>query len=123
MSVLIILSTMQKTVRASLFALALLAAPFMASAQIEDICDVLTLVELVLTWFGILVFIVAVIFILYAGFLFITSGGNEETRKKASSTLLWGLIGIAVALLATNAIPFVQATVGGQTFDNCVPSV
>ena len=93
--------------------------PLVALAQIADICDVLLLVDTAATWFGILVFIVALIAILYAAFLFLTAGGNEETQKKARTTLLYGLIGIAIALLATTAVDFVSATVGGETIENC----
>lgn len=93
--------------------------PLVAFAQISDICDVLNLIDTAATWFGILVFIVALIAILYAAFLFLTAGGNEETSKKARAVLLYGLIGIAIALLATTAIDFVSATVGGETIENC----
>lgn len=101
---------------------ALQLTPFVALAQIGDICDVLNLVDTAATWFGILVFIIALIAILYAAFLFLTSGGSEETTKSARTTLLYGLIGIAVALLATTAVDFVSATVGGESIDNCSPT-
>ena len=95
--------------------------PLAALAQISNICDVLNLVDTAATWFGILVFIIALIAILYAAFLFLTAGGNEETQKKARTTLLYGLIGIAVALLATTAVDFVNATLLGDaaSFSNC----
>lgn len=97
--------------------------PFVALAQtnINDICDVLNLVDTAATWFGILVFIIALIAILYAAFLFLTSGGSEESTKSARTTLLYGLIGIAIALLATTAVDFVSATIGGEAIDNCTP--
>ncbi|OHA10090.1 MAG: hypothetical protein A3A44_00395 [Candidatus Sungbacteria bacterium RIFCSPLOWO2_01_FULL_60_25] len=99
--------------------------PLAALAQVTNICSVLRLVNLAMNWFGILVFVVAVIAILYAAFLFLTAGGNEETTKKARTTLLYGLIGIAIALLALSSITFVAATIGGDQFnvDDCIAQV
>lgn len=94
--------------------------PLVALAAIADICDVLKLVELASKWFSFFVFAFAIIAILYAAFLFLTAGGNEESTKKARTVLIYGLLGIAVALLATQAVPFVKASVGGDLEDACV---
>ena len=101
----------------AIVALALL--PLDATAQISSACDIVKLVARIATWFGILVFSIAVIVILYAGLLFMTGGGNEEQISKAKLVLLWALVGIAVALLATNAVKFVQNTVGGGLPTSC----
>lgn len=101
------------------------AAPSLASAaqttNIDDICDVIALVNLVAFWFGIVVFIVSVMAFLYAAFLFFTNWGNEEVIKNAKLVLLWATIGTAVALLATQADNIVMATVGGEqhTIEEC----
>lgn len=42
--------------------------------------------------------IVVVFFIIYAGYLFVTAGGNEKKLETAKKTLLWVLIGSAVLL-------------------------
>lgn len=42
--------------------------------------------------------VVVVIFIIYAGFLFVTARGNEERLKKAKETLLYVIIGAAILL-------------------------
>ncbi|MFA6552048.1 MAG: pilin [Candidatus Paceibacterota bacterium] len=47
--------------------------------------------------------IVAVFFIIYAGFLFVMAQGNEEGLKKAKNTLLYTVIGVAI-ILGANAI-------------------
>lgn len=41
---------------------------------------------------------VAVFFIVYAGFLFVTARGNEDQLKTAKRTLLWTIIGVALIL-------------------------
>ncbi len=43
-------------------------------------------------------FPIAAIAIIYAGFLFVTAGGNEEKLKKAKTTFLWSIIGTALLL-------------------------
>lgn len=43
-------------------------------------------------------FPVAVIFILWSGFLFVSAGGNPEKIKNARATLLWAIIGLAVVI-------------------------
>ncbi len=47
--------------------------------------------------------IVAVVFIIWSGFLFVTARGNEEQLKKARSVFFWTIIG-AVILLGAYAI-------------------
>ncbi len=41
---------------------------------------------------------VAALAIIYAGFLFVTAGGNEEKVTKARKTFLWSIIGTALLL-------------------------
>ncbi len=41
---------------------------------------------------------IAAMAIIYAGFLFVTAGGNEEKLKKAKTTFLWSIIGTALLL-------------------------
>ncbi|OHA09193.1 MAG: hypothetical protein A3B37_01480 [Candidatus Sungbacteria bacterium RIFCSPLOWO2_01_FULL_59_16] len=90
-----------------------------APSKITDVCKILELVTIALNWFGIFVFIIAILVLLYAAFLFLTGGGNEETIKKARSFLIWGLIGIAVALFASGGIEFVINLIGGEQFTAC----
>jgi hypothetical protein len=87
-----------------------------AGATPSSICDILKLGNQIARWFGIIVFIIAIVAILYAAFLFLTAGGNEESLSTAKKVLIYGIIGIAVALLATNAIRIIGGTIGGQYF-------
>ncbi|MBI5147678.1 MAG: TrbC/VirB2 family protein [Parcubacteria group bacterium] len=54
---------------------------------------------------------VAVVFIIYAGFLFVTAGGSEEQLKKAKETLIWTLAGIALLVGASVIATALQSTV------------
>ncbi len=42
--------------------------------------------------------VVAVLMIMYAGFLYVTAGGDEGQIKKAHNALLWAVIGAAILL-------------------------
>lgn len=115
---------MKQKILAAIALSAVVLMPGLASAQtttIVNFCSILSLVNTVLQWFGILVFLIAIAAILYAAFLFLTAGGNEESLSTAKKVLIYGIIGIAVALLATNAVAIVQATTGGKIFSptNC----
>ncbi|MBI2637471.1 MAG: hypothetical protein HYW88_01095, partial [Candidatus Sungbacteria bacterium] len=46
-----------------------------------------------------------------------TGGGNEEKVKSARQALLWGIIGIAVALFASYARDFVKVAIVGGSFN------
>lgn len=41
---------------------------------------------------------IAVIFIVYSGFLFVIAQGSEEKLKTAKSTLMWALVGLAIVV-------------------------
>lgn len=51
---------------------------------------------------------IAVIMIIYAGFLFMTSAGEEEKISKAKKALLWALVGLAVFLIGTGWVKIVK---------------
>ncbi len=104
----------QKTIAAATMGVMVLL-PMVAFAAIDNFCGILGLLQTIGNWFGTLVFIIAVIAILYSAFLFLTAGGNEESLTTAKKVLIYGIIGIAVALLATNAIKIIQATIGSTT--------
>lgn len=98
--------------------LALTLAPFAARAavgQVTNICQIVQQIQRVQRIVSFIVGIIAVIILLYAGFLFLTAGGNEERLKSAKGYLLYGIIGIAVALLANSAVPLIKNFIGGGT--------
>lgn len=73
------------------------------SAIIEQITKIVTMVALP----------VAVLFIVYSGFLYVTARGNEAKIKKAHDTLLWSVVGTAIILgsyaIATAIDKFAQS--------------
>lgn len=55
--------------------------------------------------------ILAVFFIIYAGFLFVTAGGSEEKRKSAKWALLYAIIGTAVLVGAQALALIIETTI------------
>lgn len=55
--------------------------------------------------------VIAVIMILYGAFLYITASGNDESVAKAKSVIIYGLIGVLVAVLSFAIVSFVASFV------------
>lgn len=90
----------------------LLLLPAVVSAQIITVCNLYNILVKFKNVFVGVVAIFAILSLLYAAFLFLTGGGNEETQKKAKSFLLYGIIGIAIALFAFVAVPSIGTLLG-----------
>jgi hypothetical protein len=54
------------------------------------------LIDTLIGWTGAL----AVVFLIYGGYQYLTAFGNEEQVKEAHKTITWSLAGVALALLA-----------------------
>lgn len=78
------------------------ALPAYADGAI-DACDVVLRLSALVRVFGTILLITAFAAILYSALLFIVGGASEETLRKARIILIWSLVGLAVALLATLA--------------------
>jgi hypothetical protein len=74
----------------------------------SDVDDLLDLIGQIAVLFQVLVLIIAVIMLVYAGFLWMTAGGEEDKLSTARKVFIWALIGIAVALFAFIAQNFVE---------------
>lgn len=51
--------------------------------------------------------IVAFIYLLYSGFVYLTAGGNPETAKKGQQGLLNAILGLVIIFLAYGIVRFV----------------
>ena len=72
-------------------------------AKADPRVAIVELVRLGITFLG----IIAVIYLLYAGYLWMTSAGNEEKIAKAKKTLINAVIGLAVILSSFLIVSFV----------------
>ena len=70
------------------------------------------LVEKAANWLLYIVIALAVVFIIYAGFLYLTSGGDEEKTKAAKNYIIYAVIGIAIALLARGIVLLAKNFIG-----------
>ena len=61
----------------------------------------------IIGWFLGLLGIAVVVIILYAGFLWMTSAGNDESIKKAKNMLSAGVVGLVIILAAYSIARFV----------------
>lgn len=57
---------------------------------------VVSILNYVLTFVG----LIAVVMLIYGGFLYLTSAGADEATKKAKTTILYAIIGIVVIALS-----------------------
>ena len=77
------------------------------------------LIEKIINIFSIIVGIVAVIMIIYGGFKYITSGGNQESVKTAKTTIIYALIGLVIVALAQIIVQFVLREATSNTAVDC----
>ncbi len=78
--------------------------PFRGHEDITTIWGVISLIASVLVTLGSLV---AIGYIVYGGYMYITSAGNPETSKQAAQSIIWSIIGLIVIMLAYMIIEFV----------------
>jgi len=59
-----------------------------------------SLADTVLTWIFTIAGILAVIYLVYAGIIYITAGGNPDAAKKGQQGIINAIIGIVIIVLA-----------------------
>ena len=55
--------------------------------------------------------LLAVIVIIYGGFMYTTSVGDASKIKKAKDTIMYGVVGLVIALLAYAIVNFVVSSI------------
>lgn len=74
----------------------------------DSIVDfLLTIIEVILVF----AVPIIVLFIMYAGFLYVTAAGDESKIKKAHSALTWAIVGGVIVLGSKLIIDVIQGTV------------
>ncbi len=91
----------------------------------DKLCELINNLFSLVGVFGTIILILALVILLYAAFLFVTSGGNEEQTKQGRDFLLYALIGLAVAFLAVFADDIVVQlfTRSGTFLNQCLTVV
>ena len=70
------------------------------------------IIKVITDWIFVILLLVAVIFIVLAGFQFITGGGDPAQISGARTKLIYAAVGIAVAVLARGVGPAVRDIIG-----------
>lgn len=81
----------------------------------DTMAKIVTMIENVAKWFTIVILMVAIIMLLYAGLLWMTAGGDEEKIKSARTTFIYALVGIFTAILAWTIVSVVKSVIGVTT--------
>jgi len=120
---------MKKTI-IGLTLFALLVVPLAASASIWDIIfgggentvegppamtgdDLIEALQRLTNWLFTILLIVAVIFIIIAGFYFVTAQGDPEKVHRARNFVLWALVGVGVAVASVGLVALVRLIITG----------
>lgn len=75
-----------------------------------------TITELILKIFDVIIIFllpIIILYIMYAGFLFVTAAGNSEQIKTARSALTWSVIGGVIVLGAQVIVTIIEGTITG----------
>lgn len=75
--------------------------------------DIWTQLSNAMNWFFNALIFIAAIMIVYSGWQYVTAGGDSGKTGKALNTLIYALIGVAIALLAKGLIYLVVTYFGG----------
>jgi len=109
-----------KLIQKSFLALTLISTisigflPFIAAAQsppeatVTDLNDITAIAQKITSWARIMFFVLAGLFLVFAAFKFLTSGGDEDKIKGAKNALIYAIIAIVVALIATGVATFLK---------------
>jgi len=108
----------------------LLVSPLVVSAQFEDLqgggqpgpnlapawgaVQIMPTLERITNWLFALLLVVAAIFIIIAGYLFVMAMGDPDKTKTARSFVMWALIGVLVGFVAKGLIMLVDTIVMGE---------
>ena len=84
-----------------LIALPVLGQDLVFKNPFKEITTITSLIEAIIKFLKSLAIMVSAILIVYAGYLYMTSAGNQQKIETAQKTLIWALVGIGVILIAS----------------------
>ncbi|MAF20854.1 MAG: hypothetical protein CMI55_04225 [Parcubacteria group bacterium] len=74
--------------------------------------DFATLVSALVTWVVNILTVVVVIMVIWAGFMFVKAGGNEEQLAQAKKNLAWTFVGLVVILIGQGWVAILGGLLG-----------
>lgn len=108
---------MKKIFRATIATGVLVLFPLLAFAAtrppgLTSLAQVQNILSTIADWMYTFALIVGVIMFMWGAFLYITANDDSEKMKKAKSTLIFGVIGLVVAMIATGIPEVIKAILG-----------
>lgn len=114
---------MKKSLRATIAAGALVLLPLFAFALVPggptatpsgfaNPQDFVDLLNVIIQWLFYLLLIFAVLMLIWAAFLYLTAGGDEEKVGKAKSIIMGAVIALVIAFVASGIPTLVQTFLG-----------
>jgi hypothetical protein len=100
------------TLISSLMPLMAFAQPAVPSTGISTYAGVVGVINTIGNWMFGLLLALAVIFLLYAAFLYLTAAGDSSKTDKAKDIIIYAIVAIVVAVLAKGIIMVAQSLVG-----------
>jgi len=81
------------------------------------LCDFFQMIINIITWLWRFVAVLALVFIVVGGFMYIFSAGNPELMARAKNVLTWAIIGFVITLCAVLIINMVMQALGYDKAD------
>jgi len=100
------------TLISSLLPLMAFAQPQVPSGTVTTYSGVVGIINTIGNWMFGLLLALAVIFLLYAAFLYLTAAGDSAKTDKAKDIIIYAIVAIVVAVLAKGIIMVAQSLVG-----------
>lgn len=93
-----------------------LVLPTIALAQTGSVAtlgnyDVMTVLDNIVNWLFAILLVVAVVYLILAGYFFVTSQGEPDKMSKARNMVLYALIGVLVAFVSKGLVDLVRQIV------------
>lgn len=81
--------------------------------QLQSV-DVMEVLNNIVNWAFAILLVVAVIYLIIAGYFFVTSQGEPDKMSKARNMVLYALIGVLVAFISKGLVELVRRVVMGS---------
>lgn len=78
--------------------------------SLSGVTDIPTLMTKVVGWVSIIVGVLAFVYLIYSGILYITAAGNPDQAKKGQQGIINAIIGIIICILAFTIVSVVAGT-------------
>jgi len=93
-------------------AILLLITPLFVHAAALTKEDITQFADDIASWLYVIGFAIALIVVVVGGISYMTAGGNEDQEKKAKQTIVKGLIGAAIILIAAVLLDTLKSVIG-----------